>query len=296
MTSTTAAALAAARAATYGEPGLLGWDQVVTYNQTSLGSSTVEVQSFPSSYNLNFVEADKDGNIASGSNFNLSLATTGTTTIKSTVNSVAIAGAKSSSQQIGSGSDVYLNTVYSALATSITQDRGPDQYTASIVYHTGESFGELVLTTSGADVTGSAAPVASTGVKKLGSVAVSDAEAASVSTKNLIVVGGSCVNSVAAELLGGALCGANFEQKTTAGAGSFVIETFSRAGGKVATLVAGYNAADTSNAAKYLTTQSVDTTAGKTYVGTSATSAKLMTAATTTTTTAAASTTANKSA
>jgi hypothetical protein len=114
-------------------------------------------------------------------------------------------------------------------------------------------------------------------VKKLGSVAVSDAEVASVASNNLIVVGGSCVNSVAAQLLGGALCGANFEQATGAGAGSFVIETFSQSSGKVATLVAGYNAADTSNAAKYLTTQAVDTTVGKKYVGSSATSAQLVT-------------------
>ena len=117
------------------------------------------------------------------------------------------------------------------------------------------------------------------GATELGAVTVDDSEVASVAGKNLVVVGGSCINSVAADLLGGALCGANFEQKTGAGSGSFVIQTFSRSGGKVATLVAGYNAADTTNAAKYLTTQSVDTTVGKTYVGTSATSAKLVTAA-----------------
>jgi hypothetical protein len=95
----------------------------------------------------------------------------------------------------------------------------------------------------------------------------------------LIVVGGSCVNTVAAELLGSTtpLCGAAFEEKTSVGTGAFLIKTFSR-GGKFATLVAGYNADDTKNAAKYLTTQSnIIIEAGKGYKGTSATSAELLT-------------------
>jgi hypothetical protein len=79
-------------------------------------------------------------------------------------------------------------------------------------------------------------------------------------------------------LLGGALCGADFEAKTGVGAGSFLIETFARDGGAVATLVAGYNAEDTTNGAKYLTTQMPDTTVGKTYKGTSATTATLVVA------------------
>ncbi len=111
-------------------------------------------------------------------------------------------------------------------------------------------------------------------------MSVTDAEAASVSTKNLIVVGGSCVNTVAAELLGSAalLCGADWEAKTGVGSGQFLVQTFSRTGGKVATLVAGYNAGDTTNAAKYLTTQTaIDTTAGKKYKGSTATSAELVT-------------------
>jgi hypothetical protein len=114
-------------------------------------------------------------------------------------------------------------------------------------------------------------------VKELGSVTVMDTEVSSVATKNLIVVGGSCVNSVAADLLGGALCGADFETSTGVGSGSFLVQTFSRSGDKVATLVAGYNAGDTTNAAKFLTTQTVDTTVGKKYKGSSATSAELVT-------------------
>ena len=49
--------------------------------------------------------------------------------------------------------------------------------------------------------------------------------------------------------------------------------------GKIALVVAGYEAADTVNAAKYVTTQTFDTS--KEYKGTSSTSATLVTTETT---------------
>ena len=165
--------------------------------------------------------------------------------------------------------------------TIATVDKGDsDQYKATISYPSEQVyalayFAEVAaaITTSGGSGAGSATA--------LGSVAVTDAEVGSVSGKNLVVVGGSCVNTVAAQLLGfsGKTCGADFTAKTGVGAGQFLIETFSRTGGKVATLVAGYNAGDTTNAAKYLTTQlgKVDTMVGKKYKGSSSTTAELVT-------------------
>ncbi len=108
-------------------------------------------------------------------------------------------------------------------------------------------------------------------------VPIKDSEVDSTTTKNLIVVGGSCINTVAAKLLTGntaQLCGADFTAKTGVGAGEFLIETFGSpyAADKVATLVAGYEAADTTNAAKALVSKSntVDTATGKKYKGTTA--------------------------
>jgi|GEM_PF-547972 len=100
---------------------------------------------------------------------------------------------------------------------------------------------------------------------------VTDAEVTSVSSKNLVVVGGSCINTVAAKLLGSTtpLCGADFMTKTGADAGSYVLQTFESpyTAGKVATLVAGYNAADTTNGVKFLTTQTnIDVSVGKKYL------------------------------
>lgn len=160
-------------------------------------------------------------------------------------------------------------------AISTLDKSDSDQTTATISYPDDQVEAEVYI----GEVASSVTVGSSTGgsVSVLGSVAVSDAESASVSTKNLIVVGGSCINSVAASLLGGAYCGAAFTTNTGVGAGQFLIQTFSRSGSKVATLVAGYNAGDTTNAAKYLTTKTVDTTVGKKYKGTSATTAELVT-------------------
>ena len=108
---------------------------------------------------------------------------------------------------------------------------------------------------------------------------VTDAEVSSVQTRNLIVVGGSCINSVAANLVGGAYCTSAWSDATGVGSGQFLIQSYTNpyASGKIAMLVAGYEAADTANAATYLTNHasSVDTTAGKKYIGTSSTSATL---------------------
>jgi hypothetical protein len=147
-----------------------------------------------------------------------------------------------------------------------------NDFKATISYPDDQVEANIFVAEIGAEITGGT--VGGGSVKELGRVSVSDSEVSSVSDKNLIVVGGSCVNSVAADLLGSStpLCGANWESKTGVGAGSFLIETFARSGGKVATLVAGYNAGDTTNAATALTTQVVDTSVGNKYTGTSGSS------------------------
>jgi S-layer protein (TIGR01564 family) len=106
-----------------------------------------------------------------------------------------------------------------------------------------------------------------------------DSEVAQASSKNLIVVGGSCINSVAARLVGSAACGTAFTTATNGiGAGQFLIKSYSNpySEGKVALLVAGYDAADTANAVTYLKTHDIDTTvAEQGYVGSSSTAAEL---------------------
>jgi len=113
----------------------------------------------------------------------------------------------------------------------------------------------------GASISGGAGTA--TGV---GAITVFDDEVSTVNSKNLVVVGGSCVNSVAATLLGSStpLCGADWTTKTGVGSGQFLVQVFDNpyTTGKIAMLVAGYDAADTTKAATYLTTNAVSSASG----------------------------------
>jgi hypothetical protein len=218
-----------------------------------------------SSYNLIFSEADKDGNLAK-KNFTIPLGLTSKNYV--TVGSITGLGGDGL-KEIGSTGN-YVGYLNSDLATKISNDQSPDQETATISYHGGESYGNVIVSDVSAIVNGGSSGV----------LIVKDNEASAMTGKNLVVVGGSCINTVAATLLGSStpLCGTAWEAATNAGAGSFVINSYAY-GSNVATLVAGYNQADTTNAAQYLKTHTnVDTTAGKKYTGTTATADALVVA------------------
>ncbi|RME52973.1 hypothetical protein D6783_03245, partial [Candidatus Woesearchaeota archaeon] len=83
-------------------------------------------------------------------------------------------------------------------------------------------------------------------------LAMLDKDAPAVGSTNMIVVGGPCANTVAAELLNsGADCTEGFTP------GKAMIKSFEHAGGKVSLLVAGYSAQDTV-AASYVLAQYED--------------------------------------
>jgi len=83
---------------------------------------------------------------------------------------------------------------------------------------------------------------------------VKDNEVSTVKDKHLIVVGGSCINTVAAKILGSdsPVCGADFTTKTQVSNGGYIVKSVASPYNedKVAMLVAGYDAADTINAVK----------------------------------------------
>ena len=162
--------------------------------------------------------------------------------------------------------------------TLVTVDASDsDQKTATIAYPSSQVYAQIFMGESDATVASSGT---TSGASQLGDVLVKDTEVSSVQSKNLIVVGGTCINSVAASVLGGAYCGSGFTDNTGVGSGEFLIESVADAytTGKIALVVAGYEVADTVNAAKYLRTQTVDTTAGMKYKGTTSTSAELVVA------------------
>ena len=236
-------------------------------------SAAIEASNFSAAgvatYALNFTEETKTGSTGVGNDFQTTLAWTSS---KATVSGIV---GVNSSYEIGD-TDVMRSFVNGDLATEILYDTSGDQDSAKIIYHGDEAYGKVYVSEMGATITSGSGSTTST---QLGDVLVKDSEVSSVSSKNLIVVGGSCINSVAANVLGGASCSADFTAKTGIGSGQFLIQSFTSpyASGKVALLVSGYEAADTVNAATYLRTQTVDTTVGKKYQGTSATTATLVT-------------------
>ena len=115
--------------------------------------------------------------------------------------------------------------------------------------------------------------VEATTVTDVGVKTYTDAQAGSFAGMNLIVVGGSAINSVAADLLGGAYSEGDFTSQTDVAAGEFLIKSFKRTTGEMALLVAGYNAADTEKAVKVLLNDVINTAEGMEYKGVSSTEA-----------------------
>ena len=113
-----------------------------------------------------------------------------------------------------------------------------------------------------------------------GVMLVKDTEMDSVSDKNLVVVGGSCVNTAAAQLLGVdyQTCGSDFTEAAEVGNGEALIKGYSAdeqdLTSEHAVLVAGYSASDTTNAATYLMNEYPDTS--KAHKVTSASKATLI--------------------
>lgn len=105
------------------------------------------------------------------------------------------------------------------------------------------------------------------------SVVVTDSDMTMANKEaNLIVVGGSCINSVAAELLfdkEDSVCGSEFSLRTQVAANGYLIETFASpyADDKIATLVAGYEKEDTVNAANALISNMPSTAVGAKIIG-----------------------------
>jgi hypothetical protein len=199
-----------------------------------------------------------------------------TTPVEISVGSPAITGTDSG--MISWSSDSYQQSGVDRYGTYIKFNT-LDNDRAEIYYPDEQVFVDLLFAYEGATVVGGS--VSGGTATELGNIIVKDSDVDAVKTKNLVVVGGSCINSVAAQLLGKAACEAEFTTLTTVGAGQFLIKVLANPNDstKVAMLVAGYNAADTKKAADYLINKGVDTTVGTALLGTSATEATAITTA-----------------
>ncbi|MGK0232478.1 MAG: hypothetical protein ACI9P9_000566, partial [Patescibacteria group bacterium] len=228
-------------------------------NLTALTTVTAATQSVT----LDVYEEDEDGNV---NYLKAATVTLGTNTDKEAqVSSYSVNETYSGPHEKGD-SDVFQSYVESELATEVLADNGPDQQTLTLVYHDEEVVIEAYLTSKGAVVGGSS-----------GTKTFMDSESSSYSGKDIVVVGGSCVNSVAASLLGGSFCGDAFTGATTVGPGQFLIQSFDW-DGNTATVVAGYEMEDTAKGATFLANEAneVSTDAGDKYVGSTTDSTAVM--------------------
>ncbi|MEK6824230.1 MAG: hypothetical protein AABY02_00070 [Nanoarchaeota archaeon] len=176
--------------------------------------------------------------------------------------------------QLESDRDVYQDMDFWGTLFSLDKS-DTDQISAEISYPDDQI--ESMVYVAEAEATDTSASGA------LGNIVVTDSQVATVSSKNLVVVGGSCINKAAAKLLTGsdtAVCGADFTTRTGVGSGSYLIQSFTSpwASSKIAVLVAGYTADDTTNAATALRTQKPDVAVNKKYTGSTATTLTPVTA------------------
>jgi len=221
--------------ANYTATGTPAWPQFMT-NTTAEGYTAV------TTYQLGFLEETRTEATTGGNAFNV---TFGWTSNKATVSDI-VGETPNGGYEI-EDTDVMRSFVYGALATEISYDTSGDQDSAKIIYHGGESYGKVYITET-------AVTFSSDGVT-IGDVVTDGALTTTEKAKNLIVVGGSCVNTVAEQLLGGKLCGNAFTASTGIGTSQFLVKVFDSpyATGKIAMLVAGYEAADTNSAVTYVT-------------------------------------------
>jgi len=249
-----------------------GWLNITNVSlDDTFTASTVDATSLDSLLTkpaLLFVE-DKDK--SDSDNRHVVLLNTTDSSTYSQLNTVLFSGTTAVNYDTETFDNTDLIGYLTNFGTYILQDGSDDNIKlASLTYGSAQMYANVFFAEAGATITPGTG-----GGGQLGNVLVKDSEVSNVATKNLIVVGGSCINSAAAKLLGSSvpICTAAWTQATGVGSGQFLIKGYatSTITSKLALLVAGYEAADTANAATYLTTKTVDTSTGG--IGTTSTAA-----------------------
>ena len=137
--------------------------------------------------------------------------------------------------------------LFGAIVTEDSSDS--DQKSATLSYPDEQIYAQIYVAEESAAITPGAAASSGAGSQVL---IVKDNEVASVAGMNLVVIGGSCINTAAAKILGSdsPVCTSSFTDATGVGSGQYIIKSVTSpwSDAKVASLVAGFNAADTSNA------------------------------------------------
>lgn len=199
---------------------------------------------------ITLIEADKDDDITEGTRFTVSAKATSNNKLHVSTHNLTAYDEEESD-------DKYIGYVPSDLASKIMFDTSGDEYEFSLEYYGSEVVADVKVVAGGEVSTTTETDVQT----------FTDSEAMSMTSKNLVVVGGSAINSIAAKLLGSTYHGEEFTAVTDVAAGEFLIQSFAWGSGKTALLVAGYNAEDTTKASTALmASEDLDVSVGKKYV------------------------------
>ena len=221
----------------------------IQLNESLNGSATT--------YEMYIIEEDKNGNIGSGEQLNVTLGWSGKKAMVSDVDDDGLAGYGGADcvntatcyYEIGD-TDEFVGYAKSELGSKILYDKDPDQDTVKIIYYGEETYGNAYVAETGATFGAATSDVGTSICKVSVPPALLASEVSDVSSKNLILVGGPCANAASASVMGVAStipeCLAGFEE------GKAKIKMYDTGAGKVAMLVAGMTALDTRRASRVL--------------------------------------------
>ncbi|MBI2630304.1 hypothetical protein HYW76_04320 [Candidatus Pacearchaeota archaeon] len=249
-----------------------GLQSGINWTYRAAGSGGAEVAVYGTSnpacnFNVTFgpaimiIEPKKWDDSSFGDYICIPLTTTGTTEIK--IGDPVFNGTSSGWNTLTS--DTYQKENIDKFgAFVIKEDRTNENGKATIKYPTSQMYMDILFTAEAATVTPGSTSAGSGGVVMV----VKDTEVDSVKDKNLVVVGGSCINAVARKIVDATatapICGADFTTKTSVGAGQYLIQSVESPynAAKVAVLVAGYEASETALAVDRLKEGQVSTDKG----------------------------------
>lgn len=231
------------------------------------GEGSIDLGASPNTYDLTFIEEDEDGNIKAGEEFTIPLLWAGGDLEIGTTSNFG--GNYSGGFLESGGNDDFVAYVMSPLATRIMVDTDAAN-SATITYHGDEAYARIYLAGEGG---------AGNGTGNVRIVTADQIGGMNLENANVMSIGGSCVNSLTAEMFDHAFptCGDAFESATGVGDGEYIIENFSSefgnqqnvSGGRIVTVIAGYNAADTREAVDFVLTGStqLDLSPGRRFFG-----------------------------
>jgi len=219
----------------------------------------INTSAHPAYWNLSMVEANKDGDIASGATvkYNLSFNSDKYTTVAGITGVTTVAT---------DDNDHETGYVASDLATFVAWDKSGTEYSATATYYGDVMAAKVYLAAAGAGTSGGTTATW---------VPVKDSETTAYSSKNVIAIGGTAINKVARKILGldentvvtgGETAWTSATGVDGVGKGILDLVASPYTTGKYALLVAGYEGPDTKKTADFLTIKYADVAAGKTKV------------------------------